>query len=150
LDSEESVSSVDSADLDAHTLRVKPKSSSAFAAAHSQSLTFTGGVGLQDLSDTAIVYRATNRLTIPLGQYQAPCGKCPQFAFCEEEGPVNAESCRYFGDWLIDKVGGWDAEARRRNEPQGVTEGEVGHGDEIGEGEEDAGENGDSEEADVD
>jgi len=63
---------------------------------------------------------------------------------------VNAESCRYFGDWLIDKVGGWDAEARRRNEPQGVTEGEVGHGDEIGEGEEDAGENGDSEEADVD
>lgn len=51
---------------------------------------------------------------------------------------------------MIDKVGGWDAEARRRNEPQGVTEGEVGHGDEIGEGEEDAGENGDSEEADVD
>ncbi|CAD6586243.1 MAG: 34-kDa subunit of RNA polymerase III (C) [Tremellales sp. Tagirdzhanova-0007] len=115
-DSDDSVSSVDSADLDGRVVQFKPKSSTAFAAAHSQSLSFAGA-GLQDLSDTAIVYRATNRLTIPRGQNQTPCGKCPQFGFCEEEGPVNADSCRYYADWLGDRVGGWDAEGRNRFHP---------------------------------
>lgn len=133
-ESEDSVSSVASSDLDAHTLRIKPKSSAGFAAAHSQSLTFSGA-GLQDLSDTAIVYRATNRFTIPLGQTQAPCGKCPQFTFCEEQGPVNAESCMYFEDWLGDRVGGWDADARRGPQPEDMEKVEVV-------------ENGDDEEAD--
>ena len=115
-DSEISVSSVDSADLDVRAVQLKPKFSTAFAAAHSQSLSFAGA-GLQDLSDTAIIYRATNRLTIPRGLNQTPCGKCPQFGFCEEGGPVNADSCRYYADWLGDRVGGWDAEGRNRFHP---------------------------------
>ena len=119
-DSDDSVSSVDSDDLDHRALKLKPRSA-AFQAAHSQTLLFTGQ-GLQDLSDTAIVYRATNRLTVPLGQNQAPCGKCPQFAFCEENGPVNADSCEYYGNWLDDAVGGWDAEAKLRYHPPVVEE----------------------------
>lgn len=65
-----------------------------------------------DLSDTQVVYRATRRLdeSVLLGQMQTPCGRCPQFTFCEESGPVNATGCKYYDDWLIDKEGGggWD------------------------------------------
>lgn len=65
-----------------------------------------------DLSDTQVVYRATRRLdeSVLLGQMQTPCGRCPQFTFCEESGPVNASGCKYYDDWLIDKEGGggWD------------------------------------------
>ncbi|KAL8698722.1 MAG: hypothetical protein Q9224_001722 [Gallowayella concinna] len=31
---------------------------------------------------------------------EAPCGRCPVMAFCEEGGPVNARSCEYFAEWL--------------------------------------------------
>ncbi|KAI4184762.1 MAG: hypothetical protein L6R41_004519 [Letrouitia leprolyta] len=31
---------------------------------------------------------------------EAPCGRCPVLAFCEEGGPVNARSCEYFAEWL--------------------------------------------------
>jgi DNA-directed RNA polymerase III subunit RPC6 len=34
------------------------------------------------------------------GFSQAPCGRCPVFALCEEGGPVNAKSCVYFTEWL--------------------------------------------------
>lgn len=31
---------------------------------------------------------------------EAPCLRCPVFDFCDESGPVNARSCKYFADWL--------------------------------------------------
>ena len=34
------------------------------------------------------------------GLTEAPCGKCPAFDICEDDGPVNARTCRYFQDWL--------------------------------------------------
>ncbi|KAI9844653.1 MAG: 34-kDa subunit of RNA polymerase III (C) [Thelocarpon superellum] len=30
----------------------------------------------------------------------APCGRCPVFNLCEEDGPVSASNCEYFKDWL--------------------------------------------------
>jgi len=35
------------------------------------------------------------------GLTEAPCGKCPVFDICEEDGPVNARTCEYFQDWLM-------------------------------------------------
>jgi DNA-directed RNA polymerase III subunit RPC6 len=61
-----------------------------------------------NLNDLSVVYRATRRFNVPLGQVQAPCGQCPVFAFCDESGPVDPVGCKYFGDWLGDVVGGWD------------------------------------------
>lgn len=34
------------------------------------------------------------------GLSQAPCGRCPVFDLCEEDGPVNARNCEYFDTWL--------------------------------------------------
>lgn len=34
------------------------------------------------------------------GLTESPCGRCPVFDLCEEDGPVNARSCEYFQDWL--------------------------------------------------
>ncbi len=31
---------------------------------------------------------------------EAPCGRCPVFALCEEGGPINAGNCEYFQEWL--------------------------------------------------
>ena len=31
---------------------------------------------------------------------EAPCGVCPVFELCEEDGPINAANCEYFQDWL--------------------------------------------------
>lgn len=31
---------------------------------------------------------------------EAPCVRCPQFDFCEEDGPVNAAGCEYLKQWL--------------------------------------------------
>lgn len=36
------------------------------------------------------------------GLTEAPCGRCPVFALCEEGGPVNPSSCVYFQRWLGD------------------------------------------------
>lgn len=34
------------------------------------------------------------------GLTEAPCGTCPVFDLCQDDGPVNARTCRYFEDWL--------------------------------------------------
>lgn len=34
------------------------------------------------------------------GFTEAPCGRCPVFSLCEEGGPVNAEGCIYYNEWL--------------------------------------------------
>jgi DNA-directed RNA polymerase III subunit RPC6 len=67
---------------------------------------------LIDLSDQAVVYRAVRRLAIPLGQNQASCGTCPQFNFCEQDGPVNPDGCQYITDWLAGTAGGWTADVK--------------------------------------
>jgi len=71
-----------------------------------------GRQSLIDLSDQAVVYRAVRRLHIPLGQNQASCGTCPQFNFCEQDGPVNPAGCQYITDWLAGTNGGWTADVK--------------------------------------
>ena len=34
------------------------------------------------------------------GLTESPCGRCPVFEFCEDDGPVNARTCPYFHEWL--------------------------------------------------
>lgn len=34
------------------------------------------------------------------GLTESPCGRCPVFDMCEEDGPVNARTCEYFQEWL--------------------------------------------------
>lgn len=51
-------------------------------------------------------YRATRVVTgedgmsLENGLTESPCGRCPVFDLCEEDGPVNAKTCEYFQDWL--------------------------------------------------
>lgn len=39
-------------------------------------------------------------VTAATGLPEAPCGRCPVFDICEDSGPVNARTCKYFDDWL--------------------------------------------------
>lgn len=34
------------------------------------------------------------------GLTEVPCGRCPVFSLCEEGGPVNAQNCEYFDEWM--------------------------------------------------
>ncbi|KAF2196298.1 RNA polymerase Rpc34 [Delitschia confertaspora ATCC 74209] len=34
------------------------------------------------------------------GFVDAPCGLCPVFALCGDEGEINARTCQYFAEWL--------------------------------------------------
>ncbi len=51
-------------------------------------------------------YRATRLVSgadgvhLENGLTESPCGRCPVFDICEEDGPVNAKTCEYFQDWL--------------------------------------------------
>ena len=46
-------------------------------------------------------YRAVRSVAAEVnGLTEAPCGRCPVFDFCEDDGPVNARTCEYFQDWL--------------------------------------------------
>lgn len=109
-DSDSDVSSVMSDDLAEGNGEYRPAgtmgiSSNPFFAAD-------GRQTLIDLSDQAVVYRATRRLVIPLGQNQISCGSCPQFNFCEPDGPVNPSGCQYITDWLAGTNGGWTADVK--------------------------------------
>ncbi|KAL5513037.1 RPC34 [Sanghuangporus vaninii] len=48
----------------------------------------------------AYVYRAIRQERVALGWSEAPCGRCPQFEFCKDGGPVNPRDCHYYGGWL--------------------------------------------------
>ncbi|KAG8942006.1 34-kDa subunit of RNA polymerase III (C) [Tulasnella sp. 419] len=52
------------------------------------------------LFDGGNVYRAIRQERVGLGWSQAPCGRCPQLEFCEDNGPVNPQGCKYYSDWL--------------------------------------------------
>lgn len=56
-----------------------------------------GGKAFKSVKGAKAVYETlsnTNGLT------EVPCGTCPVNEWCEEGGPVNPETCTYFGDWL--------------------------------------------------
>lgn len=46
------------------------------------------------------VYRALKTPDVPLGHTETPCSTCPVFDFCQPQGPVNAEQCVYYGNWI--------------------------------------------------
>ena len=111
VESDESASSVDSDEIDERSIAIKPRTTAAQIDADVQASAFAR-TSLTDLDDTRVVYRATSLLNVPLGQTQLPCGKCPQFNFCQEGGPVDPDSCQYMDDWLGDIIGGWNNEGR--------------------------------------
>lgn len=48
-------------------------------------------------------YKAVRRTTSRLpteALTETPCGKCPVFNFCTEDGPVNPGNCEYYKTWL--------------------------------------------------
>ncbi|KAG8892973.1 34-kDa subunit of RNA polymerase III (C) [Tulasnella sp. 403] len=51
------------------------------------------------------VYRAIRQERVGLGWSQAPCGRCPQLDFCDDNGPVNPTGCKYYSDWLSQAIG---------------------------------------------
>lgn len=52
------------------------------------------GAGFGDLEDAFRMGKAGNALT------DVPCGTCPVFDVCSEDGPVNSAECIYFDQWL--------------------------------------------------
>ncbi|PWN54354.1 hypothetical protein IE53DRAFT_376567 [Violaceomyces palustris] len=60
---------------------------------HSNGVASNGGGG----EGIPYVYRAIRPLSVRVGWTEVPCGQCPVFDFCDETGPVNAETCQYFG-----------------------------------------------------
>ncbi|KAB5593346.1 DNA-directed RNA polymerase III subunit C34 [Ceratobasidium theobromae] len=46
------------------------------------------------------VYRAIRPERVAQGWTQSPCSVCPQFDFCHDDGPVNAQECQYYSTWL--------------------------------------------------
>ena len=63
------------------------------------------------------------------GLSEVPCGRCPVFNMCEVGGPVNAEECVYFDEWLGDVGEGAD-----EDEVEDKDEDKDGDGDESGNG----------------
>ncbi|KAF3932760.1 hypothetical protein ABW19_dt0206237 [Dactylella cylindrospora] len=49
-------------------------------------------------------YKAIKKLegTAKQGFTEAPCGRCPVFDLCSEDGPINAANCVYFEKWLAE------------------------------------------------
>lgn len=56
-----------------------------------------GEVGLDA---SLYVYRALRPAWAPPGFTETPCARCPVFDFCRPNGPVNAEDCVYFDQWI--------------------------------------------------
>lgn len=51
---------------------------------------------------TATAYRTVLPPTKQVynGFVDAPCGNCPVFDLCSDEGPITARTCTYFAEWL--------------------------------------------------
>ncbi|RVD87027.1 uncharacterized protein DFL_005276 [Arthrobotrys flagrans] len=49
-------------------------------------------------------YKAIRRVegAVKQGVTEAPCGRCPVFDLCHEDGPINAANCVYFEKWLAE------------------------------------------------
>lgn len=79
-----------------------------------------GDGGINDLSDENVVYRAVRQWTetVPLGMIQAPCGHCPMFEFCQDDGPVNPVECQYLEGWIDGTMGGYIGERIKGDEEE--------------------------------
>ncbi|KAK6340143.1 34-kDa subunit of RNA polymerase III (C) [Orbilia blumenaviensis] len=49
-------------------------------------------------------YKAIRKVegAVKQGVTEAPCGRCPVFDLCNEDGPINAANCVYFEKWLAE------------------------------------------------
>ncbi|KAF3925233.1 hypothetical protein ABW20_dc0104815 [Dactylellina cionopaga] len=49
-------------------------------------------------------YKAIRKIegAVKQGFTEAPCGRCPVFDLCSEDGPINAANCVYFEKWLAE------------------------------------------------
>lgn len=67
--------------------------------------------GMEDFSDdeddeeSAVLwsYKAIRKVASRLpteALTETPCGKCPVFTFCIEDGPISPVNCEYFKTWL--------------------------------------------------
>lgn len=45
------------------------------------------------------IKKAVNRLSTETFT-ETPCGKCPVFSFCVEDGPISPMNCEYYKVWL--------------------------------------------------
>lgn len=57
-------------------------------------------LGLSDSSSAKTEAEKRSLLLNSNGMTEVPCGRCPVFSLCHEGGPVNAENCQYFDEWL--------------------------------------------------
>ncbi|XP_014666987.1 PREDICTED: DNA-directed RNA polymerase III subunit RPC6-like [Priapulus caudatus] len=53
-----------------------------------------------DDGDPQSLYRAVNRMLPDTGVMRVPCGVCPVFDQCHEEGAVSPSTCVYMKEWL--------------------------------------------------
>ncbi|CBQ72519.1 related to RPC34-DNA-directed RNA polymerase III, 34 KD subunit [Sporisorium reilianum SRZ2] len=51
----------------------------------------------QDYSDSGRSTDGSGSDSDSVGWTETPCGHCPVFDFCDDTGPVNAETCQYYG-----------------------------------------------------
>ncbi|KAH9482618.1 putative DNA-directed RNA polymerase III subunit rpc6 [Psilocybe cubensis] len=82
-----------SEDTDSESRRKKHKSSK-------RSETPNADFDAFDTSSGGSVYRALKEHVASIGLLESPCGLCPSFEFCKQDGPVNPKECVYYGDWL--------------------------------------------------
>ncbi|PWN23982.1 hypothetical protein BCV69DRAFT_254797 [Microstroma glucosiphilum] len=62
------------------------------------------------------VYRALRPVEVPLGFTETPCARCPVSDFCRPRGPVNAEDCVYYDDWMD---GAWSDSEEEEEDDKG-------------------------------
>jgi DNA-directed RNA polymerase III subunit RPC6 len=130
-DSDDNIS-IDSFDIDDAEIEAKPSASRASGLAMNQVHGSAFGItDLTNLTDEQVQYRATNKYRVSLATDQLPCGKCPRFHFCEQDGPVNPAECTYFEDWFLELAGGWDGEGKKRFKPDIIRQEEAAREEEL-------------------
>ena len=61
---------------------------------------------IEEVPNRKKTFRATRSVSgeagvsLENGLTESPCGRCPVFDLCEEDGPVNSRTCVYFQEWL--------------------------------------------------
>jgi hypothetical protein len=59
---------------------------------------------LSQVPGNRVVYRALRpEPSVVAGWSQAPCGHCPRFDFCADDGPINPVKCLYFEQWFTEQ-----------------------------------------------
>ncbi|KAI9093081.1 RNA polymerase Rpc34 [Phlyctochytrium arcticum] len=62
-----------------------------------------GAEQVRDMDSQRFMYKAVKGAALEERNAwtDMPCGRCPVFSFCSENGPVNPSNCRYFKEWLM-------------------------------------------------